>query len=55
MNQYGLLNQRHHTKWSRKMSRLEYWSFVCGVSVMAIMLFISTLHLSLLFLEWSIL
>jgi hypothetical protein len=39
----------------RVVSRLEYWSFVCGVSVMAIMLFISTLHLSLLFLQWSIL
>ena len=37
----------------RKINRLEYFVFISGVSVQLILLFMSTLHLFLMFLEWS--
>jgi len=37
------------------MSNLEHILFACGISVQIILLFMSVLHLSLLFLKWSFL
>ena len=39
----------------RVVNRLEYWSFISGVSLFGVMLLMSALHLFLMFINWSIL